>query len=364
MNPKHRSTKRKVIFITVLIPLIPLTILLLAIISLKSATLFDARAQAARMRQLQQNPPAAKRLPDADIPDSLRLDQLRLLATHNSYRAKSDPLGIRLIALAKPAEPPLLAYRHQSLYSQLDSDIRSLELDLRPRGDRFVLAHVPLVDERSVAPDLAAALSECVLWSNHNPSHVPLIIILELKDDWGFLDPFARSWDAVALDRLDQTIRTALGDRLFTPDNLRGAADSVQDAIARQGWPELGSLRNRVLVVLHEDQRLREIYIEGNPALHGRAMFTCAAPGAADGGFAILNDPVADAARIAEYRAAGLIVRTRADAPPSTDPSGLQAALASGANIISTDYPPAYPHANGYNANLGGGRTINSLSTP
>ena len=39
----------------------------------------------------------------------------------------------------------------------------------------------------------------------------------------------------------------------------------------------------------------------------------------------------------------GVIVRTRADAELATDPAEREAALASGAQIVSTDYPPSEP---------------------
>jgi len=362
MNTKKPVRKRRLLFAAILVPLLPLTLLAVAILGLKGAQLFDSLVHETRMRRLEKDPPSVGHtLPDGAIPDNLPLQQLRLLATHNSYRAGSDPLGIRLIGLVKPEEPPLLSYRHPPLYEQLSAGIRSLELDLRPRGRRFVLSHVPLVDERSVAPDLAAALAECLLWSDHNPGHLPLLIILELKSDWAFLDPFAKTWDSATLDALDTTLRIALGARLFAPDELRGSSDSLQAVLAGQGWPTVGQLRGRFIIVLHQNQVLRQMYTAGHPALEGRAMFTCAPPGAADGGFAILNNPAADAQKIREYRAAGLIVRTRADAPPSTNPAGLQAALASGAQIVSTDYPPAWPHANGYSASLRDGRTMEAL---
>lgn len=368
--PPYRGRRplRAVLLAGLLVVLLPLALLALAVLGLKGAILFDSLAFEARLRRLENNPPVSQNLPDAAIPDELPLNRLRLLATHNSYRAGSDPLGIRLIGLVKPAEVPLLAYSHPPLYRQLEAGIRSFELDLRPRGRRFVLAHAPLVDERSVAPDLAAALAECRLWSECNPAHVPIIIILELKSDWGFLDPFASDWDAAALDRLDTALHLGLGDKLFTPDQLRqnaghttGVGGNLQTLLAVSGWPTVGQLRGRFIIVLHQNQALRQLYTANQPALQGRAMFTCAPPGAADGGFAIQNDPAADAALIQQLTAANIIVRTRADAPPDTKAERLQAALHSGAQIVSTDYPPDWPHANGYAASLGNGRTMDML---
>jgi hypothetical protein len=87
-------------------------------------------------------------------------------------------------------------------------------------------------------------------------------------------------------------------------------------------------------------------------------MFTCAPPDAPDAGVAVADDPVADGTRIKDLLAKGFLVRTRADADGSHDPAGLAAALASGAQVVSTDFPPSYPAPDGYRASFSGGRML------
>jgi hypothetical protein len=323
----------------------------------------DFAAQRQRVAALRSSPPAraATLASDLALPDDASLSSLRYLATHNSYRRSSDPLRLLFIGLVEPSWPAKLAYSHPSLTEQLDSGIRSFELDVRPRKGGFVLAHVPLVDDRTDEPDLALALEELALWSDRNPGHVPLVVILELTSEYAFLDPALRPWDSQALDRLDAALRAGLGPRLLAPDELRDGAPTLSAALLGRGWPSLGASRGRIMVVLHENEALRRLYIEGAPSLEGRAMLDCAPPGSPDEAVAILNEPIADGAEIAVRSARGVLVRTRADADLVRGPELLAAALASGARIVSTDFPPGRPAPDGYVAALPGGRALDLL---
>jgi hypothetical protein len=332
----------------------------------------DFAAQKARAAALESSPPAKAKSLEADLalPDDASFASLRYLATHNSYRRASDALRLFYIGLVEPGWPEKLAYSHPSLTAQLDSGIRSVELDVRSRKDGFVIAHVPLVDDRTDEPDFELALRELALWSDRNPGHVPLVAILELKDDYSFLDPALRKWDAAALDRLDAAIRSNLGAKLLAPDELRGGEPTLAAALLRRGWPKLGAMRGRVIVVLHQDEALRRLYAEGKPSLEGRAvlagraMLDCAPPGSPDEAVAILNEPIGDQAAIAARSATGVLVRTRADADLAHGPELLAAALSSGARIVSTDFPPGRPAPDGYVAALPGGRFLDLLGPP
>jgi hypothetical protein len=299
--------------------------------------------------------PSASLSADRAIPDDLPLDRLRMIGTHNSYRSQADALRLFYIGLAQPGEPARLDYAHPPLTDQLNGGVRSFELDIRYRSGRFEIAHVPLVDNRTPEPDLGLALEEIALWSDRNSAHVPVILLFEVKDDYMFLEPGLRKMGGPELDRLDALLRQELGSRLFTPDEVRGSAPTLPDALRLRGWPTVGTLRGKVMVILHEDETYRLPYVAEHPALDGRAMFTCAPPGSADAGVAVADDPVADGARIMALVAQHAMVRTRADADGVHGPDGLAAALASGAQIVSTDFPPSYPAADGYRASCAGG---------
>ena len=73
-------------------------------------------------------------------------------------------------------------------------------------------------------------------------------------------------------------------------------------------------------------------------------LFTNAVPGSPDAAFLKRNDPLgAKTAEIQELVRAGYLVRTRSDLPLTTVTSGdtglLDAALGSGAQLVSTDFP-------------------------
>ena len=279
------------------------------------------------------------------LDDATPINRLRMIATHNSYHIEPDWIRRFLIGIVEPDEPAKLRYSHEPLWEQLESGIRSFELDVRYRRNRFAITHVPLVDNRGSHPDFELTLAEIDLWSAQNPNHVPIVVLLELKRDWMFLDPFLKEWDADALAALDQSVRRSIGtDRILSPDDLTRGAPSLAESVSLLGWPTLGALRGMIIFVAHTSAATDELYIAGDPTLSGRAMFTSRPATLPDGEerpdaiFAIHNEP--DGESIAGLLAQGLIVRTRADGDGLFTDAQRDAAMASGAQIISTDRPP------------------------
>ena len=289
------------------------------------------------------------------LDDALPVNTLRMIASHNSYHLEPDWIRRFLIGLAEPEEPAKLRYSHQTLWDQLENGVRSFELDVRARRNRFTITHVPLVDNRGPHPDFPLALREIVLWSERHQGHVPIIVLLELKSDWMFLDPGLKIWDAEVLDRLDAVVETSVPPaQLLTPEMVLRGAGSLADAVRFLGWPSLGETRGRIMFVVHTDRAIDPLYTAGDPTLTGRPMFT-SRPGAdgpgegvaigenrPDAVVVIHNDPDPDS--IAAFTARHLMVRTRADGDGSFTPEQRAAALASGAQIISTDLPPGHPN--------------------
>jgi hypothetical protein len=76
-------------------------------------------------------------------------------------------------------------------------------------------------------------------------------------------------------------------------------------------------------------------------------LFTNATPGDADAAFVKRNDPIGGATDIPALVAQGYLVRTRADADTAEartgDTTQRDAAIASGAHFVSTDYPVENP---------------------
>ena len=94
------------------------------------------------------------------------------------------------------------------------------------------------------------------------------------------------------------------------------------------------------------DQRpVGPVYLEGHSSLRGRVIFTNAAPGEPDAAFIERNDGPAD--EIASLVRKGYLIRTRTDSDTKEaridDTSVRDAMIASGAQILSTDYPANEP---------------------
>jgi hypothetical protein len=154
----------------------------------------------------------------------------------------------------------------------------------------------------------------------------------------------ALPFDAAAFKALDSEIRSVIGPALLTPDMVRGAHETLREAVLAGGWPDLSAARGKIFFALDEDPAVVTIYMRGHASLEGLAMFVNSisedAPHAA---YFTLNDPIGEAARIQAAVKAGFVVRTRADSGThearSNDTSRRDAAFASGAQYVSTDYP-------------------------
>ena len=224
----------------------------------------------------------------------LRLNQIQVRGTHNSYH------------------PPL-----PGLEVQLDHGARQLELDVfaDPSG-RFAVHH-SAADLLSSCPALDACLAVIRQWMDHHPRAGPLFLIIEDKDAVG--PPAVGSVDA-----LDAVVRAGLpGRRLVRPEEVLVGGG--------RRWPKLGDVRGRAVVVLIGP--LAGPYSRGGTSLRGRAMFVYANAGPL-AAITSRPDPVGQAAEIASFVRAGLMVRTQAD-DGFLDVRRRPAASTSGAQVIS-----------------------------
>ena len=122
----------------------------------------------------------------------------------------------------------------------------------------------------------------------------------------------------------------------------------------------LAGARGKVILLMDNGGSLRDLYRERRPSLEGRPIFTNSQPGDADGAFVKVNTPQSNEDYIRSLVADGYVVRTRSDTPTvearSADTARLEAALASGAQWVSTDYPvPGRSEFSDYVAQIPGG---------
>jgi hypothetical protein len=142
-------------------------------------------------------------------------------------------------------------------------------------------------------------------------------------------------------------------------------------ALARR-WPTVAQARGKFLFLyLVPGMNLPAFapYLDGRPSLQGRMAFVQGKPGMAHTAFMLFDNALTRNAEIRSAVQKGYLVRTRADIDTAdarkNDGSRRDAALASGAQIISTDYlttPNVY--ANAYHlAPFPGGWRCNALAT-
>ena len=146
------------------------------------------------------------------------------------------------------------------------------------------------------------------------------------------------------------------------PDWFTRDAASLREAVTTVGWPTIDELRGRFMFVITVDDHVVAKHLARHPGLRGTALFADCGDQSPDGVFCVINDPTADGKRIGEVAARGVVIRTRADEnvvePLSGSTERQKQALASGACIVSTDFPAADPNMeSGYMTCMPGGGT-------
>jgi len=332
--------------------------------------------------------PAAAAYP---LDDTLRLNEIQVLGSHNSYHVQARPSLFAWLLQFSRGLAESLEYSHAPLDVQFATQgIRQIELDVfaDPAGGLFAnraglryakedtasgipeldqpgfkVLHVQDIDFESTCWTFVACLQTVKRWSDANPGHVPLLILVEAKDEAILIRNTAIPVPigAAELDALDAEIRSVFpAGQLVSPDEVRAGRVSLDDAIRTVGWPTLGATRGRILFALDNGGAIRDAYVAGHPALAGRVLFTDSPPGTPEAAFRKLNDSIGDFDAIRAAVAAGYLVRTRADADTKEartgDTTRRDVALASGAHFVSTDYPVPVPaRGTDYHAQIPGG---------
>lgn len=325
--------------------------------------------------------------------DSLKLNQIQIIASHNSYHLKTDDSIFAFLqrlsvlgALPSQYDPVGIDYFHLPIEQQFnDYPVRGLELDIyndpvggqfyKRQGFKFIpmavesgieelnepgfkMIHIPDFDFNSNYLTFKAAIKTVYNWSVAHPNHLPIFINVETKQDvpadnsqlasFGLTQ--AVPYTADACDKMDEEIKGVFGqnlDRVITPDKVRGSYERLDSAVRAGNWPTLAEARNKVVFIMQG--AAESLYKAGHPSLQGRAMFVYSSPSKPEAAFVILNGPVGSYAEIQKRVQEGFIVRTRSDENTNEARSGdytqMNAAFSSGAQIISTDYYRADPRA-------------------
>ena len=338
--------------------------------------------------------------------EPVRLNDLQFIGAHNAYHIAPDQAvfdrmrDTRYRESAEWTAPRLeaaLSFTHPMIADQLDMGLRVFEFDVHddPQGGRFAspgflraldpdiaaglapvdpagdlarpgmkVFHTADTDVRSRCLRFVACLTTIRDWSDAHPDHMPIFIQIETKE--GSRPPIADAYvpaapapfDADAWRRLHGEILSVFAPaRLLLPADLQGDAASVNEAVRRNGWPPLSELRGKVIFLLLDDPDQQQAYVA--LSLAGEAPLLFASRGERDPETAWLIRSRPDRREIRPLVQAGFLVYTRADANSAearrSDYRRAQEALASGAQLISTDYPVAVPGVGGgYAVSFGG----------
>ncbi len=249
---------------------------------------------------------------DLTLPSNLKINQIQVLGTHNSY---SKPIDTAVLNYLDPVLEGMidkyftqmtdeqkvffneyhpnkikfresLSYNHPNFNEQLNAGLRSFEIDVYydPKGGRFTkpaayeflkkqgkkdllpfdttdlsepgfkVMHIADIDFRSHYPTFSLALKALKSWSDKNSKHIPIFIIIEAKDSGMPIFPNSTKvlpFDEEAFDALDEKIFSILGkDKVITPDQVRGKYSTLEEAVKAQNWPLLTNSRGKFLFML------------------------------------------------------------------------------------------------------------------
>ncbi len=327
--------------------------------------------------------------------EPIRLNQIQVIGTHNSYHLAPAPNVLKFAGPRGPEIAQGLDYGHRPLVEQFSTlGIRQVELDLfaDPVGGRYArpaarrvlqrmgrdpgpdpdeggrlrspgpkIFHIQDIDFRSTVATFAEALRLIRSWSAAHPNHVPILVQIELKENPVLgLPTRPAKFGRAGLDAVDREIRAVFpGRALLAPDDVRGSSATLLDAIQARGWPLLDDVRGRVMFALDVEPATCALYLENHPTLDGRAMFVSVPPDHPAAAWMIVNDPVGGFDEIQRLVRDGYLVRTRADAETRqarrNDSLQREKALGSGAQFVSTDFPEPRPEFSPYSVHLPNG---------
>ena len=138
------------------------------------------------------------------------MNQVQVIGTHNSYHVAPAEAVLGVVGKMKAEWSEALDYTHRPLAEQFEElGVRQIELDVfadpegglysKPRlaglsggnGDPdglleepgMKVLHIQDLDFRTTVLTLKQALTQVREWSQKNPRHVPMMILLEVKDD-------------------------------------------------------------------------------------------------------------------------------------------------------------------------------------
>ena len=287
---------------------------------------------------------------EVELKSGMKFNEVSFLATHNSYQSPATDVSKKLFSGLSGLTFGVYDGVNAQFWSetptdQLNCGIRSFEIDIetieRDGEVSFTCMHSPYFEMSTYFGDLALGMKEIAMWSDNNPNHLPVTIIIEPKPLFLPMENMSFFNIDYAVE-LDKVLRESLGEKLFTPADMLRDYSSFGEMRAADDWCKVNDMRGKILVLLHEGS-VTEKYIDLDPSIKSQAMFPMLREKDCDrdcASFILCNKPRNLIKNREEFDEKKVVVRTRADSFGSVSEERREQAFEGKAQIISTDYPP------------------------
>ena len=281
----------------------------------------------------------------------VKYNEVQFLATHNSYQISSTEeykkffkaLSDLTFGLVKKETAE---FNMDTLTEQLELGIRGLEIDIETVDEdgnvSFIVAHNPVMDNTSSCYNFEKALEEIKMWSDNNPGHLPVTVIIEPKKGVVPVNDM-KNYSLKYAVTTDELIRKVMGDTLLTPADMMGDYANFKEMRENDGWLTLEETAGKILFLLH-DTTVTSDYINQDKSIKSQAMFPMlryADRNKEYASFIIDNKPSQALSHEEEsIDKCNLIVRIRPDSFPDFSDEKYEKANLCKAQIVSTDFPP------------------------
>lgn len=310
----------------------------------------------------------------AELEAGIKFNEIGFIGTHNSYQTPTTDAYSKIFNNLDYLTFGLVSnqlgqFSNEALTDQLNCGIRSFEMDVevfdRDGEISFTCMHSPHFDMTTSCYDFSLGLEEIAMWSDNNPNHLPVTILVEPKGAFIPLEDMkALNIDYAQI--FDGMLREVLGDKLFTPADMLRDYESFGEMRAADDWCKVSDMLGKVVVLLHESS-VTEDYIDLDPTIKSQAMFPMLRLNDIDrdcASFIILNSPAEVLKNNEEIiHEKNLIVRTMSDTNTNVSQEKIETAFECDAQIISTDHPPkSDPDYDGYVVLFDGYATVRKVS--
>lgn len=284
------------------------------------------------------------------IEDGVKLNEIAILGTHNSYQRLATAetrfaMNIIDAITFKKAGLDTFDFEMDTLTEQLEMGVRNVEIDIetldKDEKIEFKVTHNSLIDNASSAYDFTKALQEIKMWSDNNPNHIPVIIIVEPKSfviEINGMKKFSLDY----AKELEKVIVNELGNSLLTPKDMLRDYASFKEMRENDDWISLKEAQGKIIVLLH-DCDVTESYIALDESIKTQKMFPMLRyddRNESYTSFILENDPWnADSRKSESLDKYNLIIRTRADKYPNYSAERYEVTENCGSQIITTDFP-------------------------